>query len=64
VLREQNIIEIPILIGNENLVTRSCSLLALAKSEVSILSEKGIGEILEIIDLRHINKLYIQKKVL
>jgi hypothetical protein len=37
------------------LANKSCSLLARAESAVSILSGKGIGEIREIIDLRHIN---------
>jgi hypothetical protein len=55
VLREKNRIESPIPIGNENLVNKPCSLLALVESEVSILSGKGVNEVRGIIDLRYIN---------
>jgi hypothetical protein len=56
VLREKKRIKSPMPISNKNLANKLYSLLARAKSAVSILSGKGISEIREIINLRHINR--------
>jgi hypothetical protein len=56
VLREKKRIKSLIFISNKNLANKLYSLLACAKSAISILFKKGIYEIYKIINLRHINR--------
>jgi hypothetical protein len=56
VLKKKKRIKSLILISNKNLANKLYSLLTRAKSAVNILFKKGISEIREVINLRHINK--------